>query len=179
VHAIDPGAGQIGQGGKIGPAAQPCGLEASHLAARCGITIHPAAIHHGPHRGIIGQSVGVVDIFVAGEAAENRLAKQAGRQMAGVLAAPSIRQRPPGEIGQRKGVVEFAVGQQTGVGSDPAAVELRPQAAVEIDPQGTIIRFTRWVFHAREPRPPTTCCKSWRIRRSRTGNTGFIREMRV
>jgi hypothetical protein len=84
----------------------------------------------------MGQSVGVVDIFVASEATENRLAKQAGQQMPGVLAAPSIRQRLPGEIGQRKGVVELAVGQQTGVGSDPAAVELQPQAAVEIDPLG-------------------------------------------
>jgi hypothetical protein len=47
-----------------------------------------------------------------------------GQQMAGVLAAPGIRQRLPGEIGQRKGIVELAIGQQTGVGGDAAAVEL-------------------------------------------------------
>jgi hypothetical protein len=75
------------------------------------------------------------------------LAEQTSQQMAGVLAEPGIRQRLPGEIGQHKGVVEFAVGQPTGVGSDPATVKLQPQAAVEIDPQGTVIRFTRWVFH--------------------------------
>jgi hypothetical protein len=29
----------------------------------------------------------------------------------------------------------------------PAAVELQPQVAVEIDLQATIIRVTLWVFH--------------------------------
>ena len=103
------------------------------------------------------QSVGVVDIFVAGEAAENRLAKQAGQQMAGVLAAPSIRQRLPGEIGQPEGIVEFAVGKQSGVRGDPTAVELQPQPAVEIDPDGPVIRFTRWVSHACTADPMLTC----------------------
>jgi len=74
-----------------------------------------------------------------------------------VLAAATFRERRACQIGQPKRGIQFTVGQQTGVGSNPAAVELQPQAAVEIDPQGTIIRFTRWVFHAREPHPPTTC----------------------
>jgi hypothetical protein len=36
-------------------------------------------------------------------------------------------------------------------------MELQPQAAVEIDPQGTVIRFTRWVFH--EPTTLTTATR--------------------
>ncbi|SPE35166.1 hypothetical protein SBBP1_790004 [Burkholderiales bacterium] len=33
------------------------------------------------------------------------------------------------------------------IGGDAAAMEFQLQAAVEIDPQRAIIRFTRWVFH--------------------------------
>ena len=63
-----------------------------------------------------------VHIFIPGETAEHGLAEQAGQQMAGVLAPAAFRQRRPGQIGKAKRVV---------------------QAAVEIDPEGPIIRFTR------------------------------------
>ena len=43
-----------------------------------------------------------------------------------------------GRYGQPEGIVEFAVGQQSGVGGDPRAVELQIQAAVEIEPERTI-----------------------------------------
>jgi len=39
------------------------------------------------------------------------------------------------------------VDQDSGIGGDAAAVEFQLQAAVEIDPQRAIIRFTRWMFH--------------------------------
>ncbi len=67
--------------------------------------------------------------------------------MPGVPAAAAFRKGITGQIGQPEGVVQLPVGQQPGVGGDPAAVELQPQPTVEIDPQGTVIRFTRWVVH--------------------------------
>ena len=60
------------------------------------------------------------------------------------------------QIGQPERVVQFAIGQQSGVGGDAVAVEFQLQAAVEIDPQRAVIRFTRWVFHPRAPKPSIT-----------------------
>jgi hypothetical protein len=60
-----------------------------------------------------------------------------------VLAPTAFQQRRTGQIGQSKRVVQFAVSDQAGVGGDLATMEFQPQAAVEIDPQRPVIRFTR------------------------------------
>ena len=93
------------------------------------------------------QAIGVVHILIPGEAPEHRLPQQPGQQVPGVPAAAAFRKSATSQVGQPQGVVEFSLGQQPGVGRDPAAVEFQPQATVEIDPQGAIIRFTRWVVH--------------------------------
>ena len=59
----------------------------------------------------------------------------------------ALRQRRASQIGQPERVVQFAERQQASVGGDAAAMEFQLQAAVEIDPQTAVIRFTRWVFH--------------------------------
>jgi hypothetical protein len=76
--------------------------------------------------------------------------------MPSVLAAPTLRQRRARRIGQPERVVQFPVGQQAGVGGDAAAVKFQLQPPVEINPQSTAIRFTRWVFHARPSDSTTT-----------------------
>jgi hypothetical protein len=68
---VDPGTRQIGQSGEAGPCCQPGGFEAAHLACRRSLPIEAAAIHHGAHRRIVGQPIGVVDILVAGELAKH------------------------------------------------------------------------------------------------------------
>ena len=55
-----------------------------------------------------------------------------------------------------KRVIQSSVDQDAGIGGDAAAVEFQLQAAVEIDPQGAIVRFTRWVLHLRASNPPIT-----------------------
>ncbi len=40
-------------------------------------------------------------------------------------------------------IVQLAIGQESSVGGDPAAVEFELQAAVEIDPQMGLSGFTR------------------------------------
>jgi len=67
--------------------------------------------------------------------------------VAGVLAAPALQQRRTRQIGQPERVVQFAESQQARIGGYAAAMEFQLQAAVEIDSQRAIIRFTRWVFH--------------------------------
>ena len=173
---VDPGAGQVGQGGEVGLAGQPLGLEAAHLAGRGGTTVQPAAIDHRAHRRVVGQALGVVDVLVAGEAAEHGLAQQPGQQVAGVPAAAALRQDAAGQIGQPQRVVEVAVGEQPGVGGDAAAVELQLQAAVEIDPQRPVIQFTRWVFHGAATEDAASCWKADQIslnsRQHNAGHTG-------
>ena len=103
------------------------------------------------------QTFGIVDILIAGEAAEHGLAQQAGQHVAGVLATAALRQCGTSQIGQPECIIQFSVGQQSGVRGDPAAVEFQLQAAVEIDPQNAIIRFTRWVFHEPTTMTDATC----------------------
>ena len=102
------------------------------------------------------ETIGVVHILIAGEAAEHRLAKQPAQQVPGVLAAAAFRQRRTRQIGQPKRIIQFAIGQQSAVRGDTATVEFQPQPPVEINPQGAIIRFTRWVFHPRASLSTTT-----------------------
>ena len=104
----------------------------------------------------MGEALGIVHVLIPGEAAEHRLAQQASQHVPRVLAAPARRQRRAGQICESERVVQFPPGQQTGVGGDPAAVELQLQSPVEIDPQRPIIGFTAWVFHRRAPSLTTT-----------------------
>src|SRR3954447_3352615 len=65
------------------------------------------------------------------------------------------------------------------IGGDAAAVELQLQAAVEIDPQRPVIRFTRWVFHGAATDDAASCWKSEQISLIRTSTMPAIREIRV
>jgi hypothetical protein len=58
-------------------------------------------------------------------------------------------------------------------------VELQLQAAVEIDPQGPVIRFTRWVFHGAATDDAARCWKSDQISLIRASTMLAIREIRV
>ena len=147
VHPVDPGAGQIGERREVRLAGQPLGLEAAHLAGRGRPPVQPSAADDGAHRRITREPLGIVDVFVAGEAAVDRLAQQAEQPVADVLAAAALGERRSGHIGQAERVVQLAIGEQPAVGGDPSAVEFQLDPAVESDPQRAIIRFTRWVFH--------------------------------
>jgi len=57
-----------------------------------------------------------------------------------------LRQFTTNQIAQPACVIELTIGEQLSVGRDPTAVEFQLQAAVKIDPQGTIIRCTRRRF---------------------------------
>ena len=93
------------------------------------------------------KTIGVVHVLISGETTEHRLPQQPGQQMPCVPATATFRKGTTGQVGQPERVVQLPVGQQPGVGGDAAPMELQPQAAIETDPQGTLIRFTRWVVH--------------------------------
>ncbi len=74
-----------------------------------------------------------------------------------ILAAVRLSwKRPPGRLGQAKGIVELPIGEQPGVGSDLGTVELQPEATVKIQPQKPLFRFTHRVSHINIPNPPIT-----------------------
>jgi hypothetical protein len=50
-----------------------------------------------------------------------------------------------GCAGQLKGIIEFTVGEESGVTSDGGTVELQLDFAVEIDAQGVMVAVTHWV----------------------------------
>ena len=81
----------------------------------------------------MGETFGVVDVLVTGEAAEHRLTQQAGQQVACVLASTAFRQDTAGQISEAERVIQFSVDQDAGIGGDAAAVEFQPQAAVELN----------------------------------------------
>jgi len=77
--------------------------------------------------------------------------------VASVPATAAFRQRRTGQIRKVERVVQLAVSQQSRVGDDAAAMEFQLQAAVEIDPEGLVIRFTRRVFHEPTIMTNVTC----------------------
>ena len=48
---------------------------------------------------------------------------------------------------QAERVIEFAIGQQPGIGGDARTVELQLEAVVEIEPESIGSGFTRWLRH--------------------------------
>ncbi len=91
------------------------------------------------------QAVGVVHVFVATEAAEDRLTKQSLQRVLAVLARARVNEFIADHQGQAEGIIEFAIGQQSGVGRNSRTVELQFRAAVEIQPQWLTFGITRRV----------------------------------
>ena len=67
--------------------------------------------------------------------------------MAGVLSATAFGEGRCGRRGQVEQIVQLAIGEQAAVGGDPGPVEFELEAAVERDPQGWCLGFTRRVHH--------------------------------
>jgi hypothetical protein len=148
---VDPGARQIGEGLQVGIARQPLGLEATHLAARGGRVIQPLTTDDRAHDGIAGEPLGVVDVLVASEPTEHRLAEQPDQLVAGVPTTAPVEQFRDRHVGEPDGVVEVAVGEQPAIGGDLGTVELELDPAVENGPQGRLLGFTRHVSHDHAP----------------------------
>jgi hypothetical protein len=148
VNALDPLPGQIGERGKVLVARQPLGLEPAHLAGRGRIARDSLAADDPANRRITPQTVGVVDILVAGQPAEHRLAQQAHQIVPIVPARAPVDEVLVRNSHQAERVIEFAIGQQSGIGGDARAVELQLEAAVKIEPQSIGLGFTRWQLHS-------------------------------
>ena len=133
VGAIDPLAGEVHQPVQVVAGREGLGLEAGDLAGRGRRVVPGPTAHHGAHRGIDAESLGVVEVLVPGQAAVDRLTQQGGRGCAEYSGRSVCRAaRSAAECGEVEGVVEFAVGQQSGIAGDVGAVEFEAEAAVEL-----------------------------------------------
>ena len=150
MHPVDPGSGQVHERLQVGVGRQPLGLEAPDLAARSGRTIEPVTANDRPHRGVAGEPLGIVDILVAGEPTEHRLAEQPAQLVAGVLATAAVEELRGRHVGEPEGIIELAVGEQPAVRGDLGAVEFELDPAVEGGPQRQLFGFTR---HVPQDRP--------------------------
>jgi hypothetical protein len=107
---------------------QPLGLEAPNLAA--GRSQAPFTADR-PHGGITSEPLSVVHVLVAGKPAEHRLAEQPAQLVACVPATAAVEELRDRDVGEPEGIVEFTVGEQTTVRTDPGAMEF------ELDPAGS------------------------------------------
>lgn len=135
MHAVDPLAGKIGERQQIFVGGEPARFEAAHLARRRRASCGGFAADDPAHRGIVTQALGVVHILVPGEPSEHRLPQQPDESMAAIFAGAYIGEQLPRRRGQAKCVVEFAIGQQSGVRGHDRTGKLEHQASIEIDPE--------------------------------------------
>lgn len=71
----------------------------------------------------MAQALGVVHVIISGTSAEYRLPQQPDQSVAAIPAGPRIGEHVRGNCAGTEGVAEFAVGEQSGIGSDPWAME--------------------------------------------------------
>ena len=105
-----------------------------------------SAANHVSHGGVDAQPLGVVDIFITGQSAVDRLTEQRYKAMLLVLAKARILQVVCTRLGQCQRLVEFSVRKQPGVGGDSAANKPQLQTAIEMDPQRPVLAVTHRVF---------------------------------
>jgi hypothetical protein len=158
---VDPVAGEVHQVFEVLLGGEYYRLEAGHFAGGSGLGVLGPTADHEPHRGIESETLGVVHIFITCQAAVDRL-PQPGRQgMLGVRPRAGVEQSARGDAGQLEGVIEFPIGEESGVTGDGRAVELQLELAVEVNAQGVLLAVTHWVPLA--------------FRQERVRNAGFSR----
>ena len=147
MDGIDPLAGKIGERRKVPFRREPARLEAAHLARRCSASRSSFAADNPAHRRIMAQPLGVVHILVSGKSSEHRLSQHSDESMPAVPTSACVGERIACNHGQAEHVIEFAIGQQSGIRGHHRAAKLEHHAAVEIEPENPIVRFTRRVRH--------------------------------
>src|SRR5262249_41610135 len=121
------------------------GLEACHLAGGSSRLILGAATDHGPQGGIEAEALGIIDILVARQATVEGLAEQSQQAVLGVLSGAGLVQAVGRGVGQSESIIEFPVGEESGVAGDGGAVELQLDLTVEVNAEGVVWAVTHEV----------------------------------
>src|SRR5262249_43296592 len=142
---VDPPPGEVHQQLQVLLGAEGLGLETRHLTGGSRLVVLGATTEHSSQGGIEAKALGVVDILVASQSAVDRLAGEGQQTVWGVLSRAGVVQAGRRRTGQSEGIVEFAVGEESGVTGDGRAVELQLDLAIEIDAHGVVVAVTHWV----------------------------------
>jgi hypothetical protein len=81
------------------------------------VVLGPAAAYD-PHRRIETEALGIVDVFIADQPAVDRLAEEGRQAVLRVLSGARAAQAGSGRARQCESVVDFAVGEESGVTGD-------------------------------------------------------------
>ncbi len=87
----------------------------------------------------MSEPLGVIHVLVTGEPPEHGLLKHADQSMPAILASAGPGKRLARHHAETKRVVEFAVGEQSGVGGHDRTEKLKHQSPVEIEPEGLAV----------------------------------------
>ena len=95
------------------------------------IAIQTVAADNGAHHWITGKPLGVVDVLVASQTAEHRLAQECRKVVANIATLPAIAEHGRCQVREAKRFVKFAIREQATIGRDAHAVELELDPTVE------------------------------------------------
>ena len=138
MHTVDPLPGKFGERGKVPFRREPARFKAPHLAWRCRRARSRLAADDPAHSRIVAQTFSIVDILISRKPPEHGLPQQPDQRMATILAGACVSERAACHHAEAEGVVEFAIGQQSGIGGDGGAAKLERQSSVELEPENAI-----------------------------------------
>lgn len=95
----------------------------------------------------MAQPFGIIHILIPGEPPEHGLPQHSNESMPAIPASARVGENVARHRGKTERVIEFPISEQSGVGGHHRSAKLEQQAAVEIDPESPIVRFTRRVRH--------------------------------
>ena len=99
-----------------------------------------------PEGRILRNSLGIVDILIAGDATVDGLAQKVRQRKLGVLPMPRVGQVLGDEIAEAQAFVQLADQNQAAVGGDPRSLEIHLQRGVEGKLKWPVLSLTHWVL---------------------------------
>jgi len=98
-----------------------------------------------PEGRVLGKSLRIVEVFVTGQPAVDRLPQQVGERKLLVLASAGVRQMLLDQFSKPESLVEFAHQDQAAVGSDARALETDLEGGIKGELRGLVWGFTHWI----------------------------------
>jgi hypothetical protein len=146
MYRLDPAPWKVREGGEVLGPRQHRGLEAAHGTGRGRAVLHsPAADELADHR-VAPQPVGVVDVLIARQPREDRLAEQPGETAPTGPPGARVADQPGGQVRQAKRVVKFPMQLQIAIRTDRRTPEFHLHRGVKFQPKRPRFRFTRRVL---------------------------------
>src|ERR1035437_1274092 len=136
------------QPGEVRVFGQHLGLETLQPRGKSGASIPALFRADQPEGRVLGEPLGVVEVFVASQAAIDRLPQQVGEAKLRVLPT-AVRQILFDQFAESEPLVEFAHQDQTTVRSDAGALELDLERGVEGELKRPFLYLTHWVLTSR------------------------------